>query len=140
MKQRKKQIKEASLIKEHYYQKDYGGTEASPYWESLSINGNLNQEKELLEPPQANPDVLSESVGLYYSPSIDDDRITLIKAMWDKFTPLQKQVLHLVGYEGRSLYNCALKLDITKASVQDVLISIKKKIKKYHTKSKQSYY
>ena len=125
---RKKQVKEASDVHEIKIKKDYAGLETTPYLD-------WKDEKQLgIEPITANPDTLAETDGLFYQPKIDDPRIDLVKEMWSDFTPLQQQILQMVGYEGRSLDNCAIKLGLKKSTVAAVLKRLKVQIKKCSTK------
>lgn len=126
---RKKQTKEASQTREIEVHQDYAGTEASPYREWLERRGNYKQDKEKEEPKEANPDVLPESSGLYFTPENDYYEVIVIKQMWDTFTPLEQEVLQMVGYEGRSYDNCAVKLGIKKGTVQTIIYRLRKKIK-----------
>lgn len=132
----KKHTKEEKIIKE-LKSKDIRGEE-SPYRNWLEKKGDYNQKHGAEEPSEANPDVLPEAAGLYYTPDNDRYEVEVIKAMWDSFTPLEQDVLQMVGYEGRSLYNCALKLGISKGSVQKIIERSRKKIKRCLTNKRFS--
>lgn len=126
--------KRRSYIKLKEVKKDYAGKEASPYWEDVEEKGDYNQDHGAKEVKEANPDVLPESAGLYYQEPVEDPRLQQIKCVWDKLSPQEQQVLQMVGYEGRSLSNCAVKMGVSVSSVRTMLNRVKVKIKRCHPK------
>lgn len=125
----KKQTKNSSRIREKKTDKDYAGTEASPYREWLDNRGDYNQEHEAAEPAEANPDVLPESAGLYHQAETDDDRMDFVNAVIATLTDKQKEILRLCGNEGRTIENTAAILNISRGAVQTTLNRIRKKVK-----------
>lgn len=128
-KQKRRTNKQRSSVKEIKGKKDYAGTEASPYREFLGDKGDYNQEHDAYEPPEANPDVLPESASLWYQdPAVlDDPRLAVVKKEWGNLTMRQRDILQLCGYEGRTIENAAVKLGISKGTVQKTLERLRHK-------------
>lgn len=129
-----KHIKNRSRVKEQQRRKDYAGTEASPYGEWLDSKGDYNQEHQAVEPSEANPDVIQESEGLYYiQPIISEEQIEMIRKALPFLTDKQKQVLQLLGYEGKTLESVGAILGISKQAVLSILNRAREIVKKKGT-------
>ncbi len=128
-----KHQKNEKKIKEIKTKDKYKG-ELSPYNEWKDKKGDYNQQHEATDNVEANPDVLADTAALYYIFPCNDSRIESIKERWNELTNQQQQVLQMLGYEGRSLDNCAVKMGITKSGVQSILQQARKKIKTWYTK------
>ena len=109
----------------------YNG-EASPYQEFLENKGDKRLEHEAAEPPEGNPDVLHESAGLWFQDrdAIDEDKMKIIQKVWGSLSHLDREVMQMVGYEGRSYNNCAVKLGMTKLEVQRIVNKLRTRFKK----------
>ncbi len=125
-----KQNKNASRIREKQVKKDYAGTEASPYNEWVETRSTDGTNYTWSEPSQANPDILAEDQGLYYSqPTFSDERIEMIYKALPYLTDKQKMVLQLVGLEGKTLEHCGVIMGISRGNVLDILKRARKIIK-----------
>ncbi len=122
----KKHTKEKSHIKEKTIRKDYSKGNASPYWEWNGMSQDNNRPNQ--ENLQANPDVLSESKGLYYQVECKDDRLDVIEEVIATLTDRQKEILRMCGNEGRTFENCAAILKISKGTVQKTIDRIREKV------------
>lgn len=111
--------KKASQIKEVKYNKDYAGTEASPYWDWMDLFG-LKEQEQLTEEDTLYPKSLED---------IDEDKINMIKSAWPLLSDKQKQALQLVGYEGKTLENTGAIMGINKSNVLDLIKRARKVIK-----------
>lgn len=136
-KQIRKQVKNRSRIKERDKEKNYNG-ESSPYREYLERLGDPNQDHDSNEPAEANPDVLDEKDGLWYiKRDIDEELLAKVLEATKELTHRQKQVLQMVGYEGKTIANVAAILNISRGNVSDLLnrarIIIKKAIRTKHS-------
>jgi DNA-directed RNA polymerase specialized sigma24 family protein len=102
---------------------------SSPYWNWLERHVH-NEQDYLNEPPEANPDVLSEEAHLYHRDLTELDRLQLnaVYQTWDKFSAQEKVVLELCGYEGKRVEDAARILHILPESVATYLKRAAKKI------------
>ncbi len=128
-----KHIKNASKIKDKQYVKDYKG-EDSPYHQYMqnlvAVKGGRGGTKEYEEFPAANPDVLCEADGLWaIKTDINEDQMDMFKRALPLLSEKQKQVLQLVGYEGKTLENTAAILKISRGNVLDLIKRARKIIK-----------
>ena len=121
----------------------------SPYWQFLDKLANKNGERgangaiEFPEPPEANPDVLSEEEGIY-SRQLSDEavfRLDVIKEAMSQLSEQQQRILKLVGEQGRSFDEAATVLGVSKGTVQQQLNRARKKIEKLYVlrKAESSY-
>lgn len=124
----KKHTKEKTKISEKKSSDSFTIAESSPYRLWMENRGSQGQEYDIPEIPEANPDVLPESKGLYYSAPVEDDRLELIKCIEATLTEKQREILRLCGYEGRTVANCSLILGISRGAVQTVLKRIREKV------------
>ncbi len=120
----KKHIKEKSETDEIQSTTDYSKGGKSPYREWV-LKKNLNSHEQY-ERAEANPDMLSETEGLYFQPNIEDERLDKIAEIAQTLTPQQQEILHLCGFEGRTMENCAAILKISKRKVQLTIEKIRK--------------
>jgi DNA-directed RNA polymerase specialized sigma subunit len=124
-----KHNKKQSVVKEKRSKKDYAGTEASPYQEWRDKIGDYNQEHESAEPPEANPDMLTEDSTLYAQiKSLNQDE-------WDQWergkkflTKKQLKIAEMVGFEGKTLENVAAITGTTVQNISQILKTIRKVI------------
>lgn len=124
-----KHTKRRAYTREKTGFKDYGGREASPYREWLEKTGDFNQDHEAHEPPEANPDILAETQGLYFhEPKIDENQMQQVKDAWKLLTDKQKQVLRLVGLEGKTYESCGAIMGISRGNVLDLIKRARKVI------------
>ena len=123
---KKKHTKQRSYIKEKQYSHDYAGTEKSPYgdWSKTTYRDDTADS----EPPQANPDMIDESKGLYYQAPCEDPRLEIIQAVEQTLTERQREILRMCGNEGRTLENTAAILGISIRAVRTTLERIKEKV------------
>ena len=115
-------------MKEIRTRKDYAGTEQSPYQEWASRHTFSNQGgdgfEDSWEPREANPDQLPESAGVWAVPEMSEgmaEKYSVIEDIWPTLTLRQREVLTLVGYEGKSFDETAKLLKISKGSVQKIV-------------------
>ncbi len=115
----KKQTKESKKLRDKEYKVEYDG-ENSPYQEYMkgAPHRSGNSIGEYNEPPEANPDVLSEEDGLYYYKStIDEELLDKVETTFSKLTDKQRLALQLVGYEGKTYENAGAIMGISGAAV-----------------------
>lgn len=121
--------KKRNKTKEQQRSKDYTG-ETSPYWESLENKGDYHQDHGANEPMEANPDVIGEDQGIYYvKTDMDEDLMAQFKAALPFLTEKQKQVIQLLGYEGKTLASVGAIMNISRGNVMDILKRARKIIK-----------
>lgn len=108
-----------------------GCGESSPYywWLEKHIGASGNDFK---EPSELNLDSFSEDDSLYAQDkkAIDTELLELVVKEMGKMTKQQRDVLRMVGMEGRSLAETASLLHISKGAVQNVLKRAINRIKK----------
>lgn len=96
-----------------------------PYWEHKSNKENNTENM------QSNPDVLEEAASLWYQDKgYDEYKLDIVKKEYMKLTVLQRQVLQLCGFEGRSFDNAAVKLNVSKGTVQKIIERLRLRFKR----------
>jgi RNA polymerase sigma factor (sigma-70 family) len=130
-----KHIKNKKRISDKQYVKDYKGEE-SPYHQYMTNviaakdGAHKGGTKEYEEFPEANPDVLCESDGLWYiRTDVNEEQLEMVQKAISYLTDKQKIVLQMVGYEGKTLENVGAILGISKGNVADLLKRARKIIK-----------
>lgn len=117
-----KHTKQAKRFYVIYDPKYKAASEASPYNDWREAGGDVHQEHEAEELPEANPDILPEDAGIYYhEPEVDENQLDLIKQSWDKLTKKQQRVLQLVAYEGKTMESAGAILGISRHNVSDII-------------------
>lgn len=126
--------KTSKRIKEKFNRKYENIGEKSPYRDYLENN---EKQTGLIdngdEPAEANPDVLAESDGLWFVSSddlseADETKLAAIKSLWASLTPTQREILHLVGYEGKTFENAAAILGVKKGTIQKTVERIRYRV------------
>lgn len=108
--------------------------ESSPYHDWQEKHGNYSQDKSQ-EVVEANPDILAESDSLYvHEEYIDEEQEQLIKENWQNLTEKQKQIVRMIGLEGKTTANVAAILDISRGNVVDILNRARKILRKNKNK------
>lgn len=125
---KKKHTKSTARLRDVKERKDYSLGEASPYRNWLERRGDYKQEHDANEPPQANPDSLSEENSIYYQAPCEDPRLEIIQAVEQTLTEKQRQILRMCGNEGRTIESTAHILGISRGAVQTTLDRIREKV------------
>lgn len=108
-------------------EKDYSG-ESSPYWEAQEFFQFADGE--MLEDPQANPDMLSdESAGRLSE--CDEEKLERIKEGYKLLSFREGQILNLLYYKQMTQQQIAEFLNIKQQSVQLYIKRIKNKLQKF---------
>lgn len=116
---------------EKRFKRNFAGTERSPYNDYRERKGNFNQESDMAEPVQASLEGVSEEAGIFFNRSDEvrdsKDYEKILKVL-PKLTKRQREIIRIVGYEGRSFTECANTLGISKSTVQKTVERIRRKV------------
>jgi DNA-directed RNA polymerase specialized sigma24 family protein len=105
--------------------------EQSPYWKWLDFHSK-NVEGEIVEPAEANPDILPESAHLWSSKLNDDDedKSQMILSYMHRLPPKEREVIELLS-RGYTLDQAALRMHLEKNTVWGKLQRARQKIKRF---------
>lgn len=117
---------------EKRFRHNFAGTERSPYNDYRERKGNHNQENDMVEPPESSLEGVREDQGIFFDRSTkvreSEDYEKILKIL-PNLTKRQREILRIVGYEGRSFSECANILKISKSTVQKIVERIRGKIR-----------
>jgi DNA-binding CsgD family transcriptional regulator len=119
--------------------KDQYKGEKSPYWDWMQNHASIEGDMGLIEPPNANPDVLSEDDSLYHRPLSERGELQLevIQETAKILTDTQKRVLYFCGQMGLSYEEAAKKLGVSPQAVGQTLRRVQRIIQENYQKAKK---
>lgn len=110
-----------------------GGSESSPYWNYQYNKPQTGEDGEILEPPTANPDVLSADQGTYYVSSERQETQEFVRQAIRraKLSKRERQIVEFLTYTDRTQTEIADVLGLSQPVVSIYYKRALEKMRKY---------